>query len=124
MRAAGMTEEQQQAYRLLQGLHGPLRSAIMAEPAEVRRTRDSILTTAVRHESRLASESNRGGNTNNTARAGPSNFQGSSSKLKAPAKLASRPHANRPKGQGSSSSSSQKKETAEKEKGTSTTAEQ
>lgn len=51
--AARLTPEEQASYRFLQGLRGDIRAAIMAEPAEVRATRDSLLSAAVRHEARM-----------------------------------------------------------------------
>lgn len=82
VKAASLPEEEKEAYRFLQGLRGPLRSAIMAEPQEVRKNRDGVLTAAVRHEARLAAEENnkhKGKEREDRDRSGPKNSRQSTS---------------------------------------------
>ena len=54
--ASGLTETELKMWRFLHGLQTPIRNAIMAEPQEVRLSRDTVLSAACRHETRLASE--------------------------------------------------------------------
>ena len=54
-------------WRFLHGLRPEIRNAIMAEPQEVRASRDTVLSAACRHELRLANERSKANKSENAA---------------------------------------------------------
>ena len=114
VKAARLPEEQAKAFRFLHGLQPHLRSAIMAEPAEVRMNRDAVLNAALRHESRLLSENRDRGKKESPTRAG------SDSRSKSSTKPGHRPPTNRKGSQAREGGSFQKEphETVHQEKST------
>lgn len=54
--AARLNEVERKMWRFLHSLRPELRNAIMAEPQEVRASRDTVLTAACRHELRISAE--------------------------------------------------------------------
>lgn len=66
--AARLNEVERKMWRFLHGLRPEIRTAIMAEPQEVRASRDTVLVAAIRHELRLVSDK---GKSKNGAPAAP-----------------------------------------------------